>query len=83
MENRTTAEIVVIVNEGVLGISTFVDWGIHAQPRPQEPTSIAFGRATGRQCQLHSAYEIDDQSNEKNGSKNAAAEIHELLRSLI
>jgi hypothetical protein len=75
--------IVVIVNEGVLGFWTFMDWEIHVQPRPQEPTSIAFGRATGRQRQLHSAHEIDDQSNEKNGSKNAAAEIHELLLSLI
>jgi hypothetical protein len=33
-ENRTTAEIVVIVNEGCLGLSMAwsMDWGIHAQP---------------------------------------------------
>jgi hypothetical protein len=35
-----------------------------------------------RQRHLYSTYEIDDQSNDENSSKDAA-EIHELLRSLI
>jgi hypothetical protein len=29
---------------------------------------------------LHSTYEIENQSNDENGSENAAADIHEVLR---
>jgi hypothetical protein len=48
--------------------------------------AVSNGFATaGESLQRHlrSTYEIDDQSKDENGSKNAAAEIHELLRWLI
>jgi hypothetical protein len=53
--------------------------GTHVRQR-LAPDVNRLGRAAGRQRQLRSTYEIDDQSNDENGSKNAAAEIHELLR---